>query len=125
MTACSAVSLLEGIRDTLDKGEQSILLLNRRGFNTYVSCAECRQPVVCPNCNIPLTYHKKNGQMMCHYCGYTMPFDAHCPNCHSDKLKASGVGTQRVEDEIARLFPDARILRMDADTTASRDSKGP
>ncbi len=114
--------LAQGIRDTLDKGEQSILLLNRRGFNTYVSCAECRQPVVCPNCNIPLTYHKKNSQLMCHYCGYTMPFDAHCPNCHSDKLKASGVGTQRVEDEIAKLFPDARLLRMDADTTASRYS---
>lgn len=114
--------LAQGIRAALDRGEQSILLLNRRGFNTFVSCAECRQPVVCPNCNIPLTYHKKNGQMMCHYCGYTMPFDAHCPNCHSDKLKASGVGTQRVEDEIARLFPDARILRMDADTTASRYS---
>lgn len=112
--------LAEGIRSTLEKGEQSILLLNRRGFNTYVSCASCRQPIVCPNCNLPLTYHKKNGHLMCHYCGYTMAMASTCPSCGSDKLRASGVGTQRVEDEIAKLFPDARVLRMDADTTASR-----
>lgn len=112
--------LADGITQTLKKGEQAILLLNRRGFNTYVSCASCRQPVVCPNCNLPLTYHKKNDMLMCHYCGYTMPMQSTCPNCHSDKLRASGVGTQRVEDEVVRLFPDARVLRMDADTTSSR-----
>ncbi len=112
--------LASGIEKNLEKGEQSILLLNRRGFNTYVSCTSCRQPVVCPNCEIPLTYHKKNGQMMCHYCGYSMPMSSKCPQCGCDKLRASGVGTQRVEDEVARLFPQARILRMDADTTASR-----
>ena len=114
--------LADKITETLEKKEQIILLLNRRGFTTYISCAECRQPVVCPNCNIPLTYHKKNDRYMCHYCGYTMDNNRVCPNCKSDKLKSSGVGTQRVEDEIARIYPGVRILRMDADTTSSRYS---
>lgn len=114
--------LADKITETLEKKEQIILLLNRRGFTTYISCAECRQPVVCPNCNIPLTYHKKNNRYMCHYCGYTMDNNCVCPNCKSDKLKSSGVGTQRVEDEIARIYPGVRILRMDADTTSSRYS---
>ena len=114
--------LADGIQSALDKKEQVILLLNRRGYTTYVSCASCRKPVVCPNCNIPLTYHKKNNRFMCHYCGYTMDNTSVCPNCGSDKLRSSGVGTQRVEDEITRLFPEAKVLRMDADTTSSRFS---
>lgn len=114
--------LAQGIEETVNRKEQVILLLNRRGFTTYISCASCRKPVVCPNCNIPLTYHKKNNIYMCHYCGYTMDNHSVCPSCGSDKLKSSGVGTQRVEDEIARLFPQAKILRMDADTTSSRFS---
>lgn len=114
--------LADKIAETLEKNEQVILLLNRRGFTTYISCAECRRPVVCPNCNIPLTFHKKNNRYMCHYCGYTMDNRSVCPSCGSDKLRASGVGTQRVEDEIARIFPSARILRMDADTATSRYS---
>lgn len=115
-------TLSEKLGETLKKGEQAILLLNRRGYTTYISCVECRQPVACPNCNIPLTYHKKNDRYMCHYCGYTMDNIEKCPHCGSHKLKSSGVGTQRVEDEIARLFPEARLLRMDADTTSSRYS---
>jgi primosomal protein N' (replication factor Y) len=114
--------LANKMTETLEKKEQIILLLNRRGFTTYISCASCRQPVVCPKCNIPLTYHKKNNRYMCHYCGYTMDNNGVCPSCGSDKLRTSGVGTQRVEDEIARLFPSARVLRMDADTTSSRYS---
>lgn len=115
-------TLSEKLGETLKKGEQAILLLNRRGYTTYISCVDCRQPVACPNCNIPLTYHKKNDRYMCHYCGYTMDNIEKCPHCGSQKLKSSGVGTQRVEDEIARLFPEARLLRMDADTTSSRYS---
>lgn len=114
--------LADKIRETLDKKEQIILLLNRRGFNTYISCLECKQPVSCPNCNIPLTYHKKNNKLMCHYCGYSMDNTGKCPECGSDHLHNSGVGTQRVETELENIFPDARLLRMDADTTFSKYS---
>lgn len=114
--------LADKITETLQKKEQTILLLNRRGFTTYISCADCRQPVVCPNCNIPLTYHKKNNRYMCHYCGYTMDNRSVCPSCGSDRLRSAGVGTQRVEDEIERIYPGARVLRMDADTASSRYS---
>ena len=114
--------LIDGIAENLRKKEQTILLLNRRGFNTYVSCLECKQPIVCKNCNIPLTYHKKNDKLMCHYCGFIMDNTGRCPECGSDHLHTSGVGTQKVENELARLFPDARLLRMDADTTYSRYS---
>ena len=114
--------LIDKIQENLDKKEQTILLLNRRGFNTYISCLECKQPIVCKNCNIPLTYHKKNDKLMCHYCGFTMDNTGKCPECGSDHLFTSGVGTQRVETEIERLFPNARLLRMDADTTYSKYS---
>lgn len=114
--------LLDKIGETLDKKEQTILLLNRRGFNTYVSCLDCKQPISCPNCGIPLTYHKKNGKLMCHYCGFSMDNTDKCPQCGSQRLHTGGVGTQRVEDELEKAYPSARILRMDADTTYSRYS---
>ncbi|MGN0666582.1 MAG: primosomal protein N' [Huintestinicola sp.] len=112
--------LIEEINANLERGEQSILLLNRRGYNTYISCTACREPVSCPNCSIPLTYHKANGRLICHYCGYSTEMITACPKCGSSKLKLTGMGTQRLEDEIAEFFPKARILRMDADTTYSR-----
>ena len=112
--------LVEEISYNLEKKEQTILLLNRRGYHTYVSCADCRQPAVCPNCSIPLTYHKVNDRLICHYCGYNTEMTRVCRHCGSEHLKLTGIGTQKVEDEIAALFPDARILRMDADTTYSR-----
>lgn len=113
--------LADAIGETLEKNEQVILLLNRRGFTTYMSCVDCRQPLCCPNCDLPMTYHKKNNRLMCHYCGYSEPVPDKCPNCGSvNKLKQSGVGTQKIEDELSVLFPDARLLRMDADTTFSR-----
>lgn len=114
--------LIDKIGETLDKKEQVILLLNRRGFNTYISCLDCKQPISCPNCNIPLTYHKKNDKLMCHYCGFTMDNTGKCPDCGSDHLHNSGSGTQRVENELENLFPNARLLRMDADTTFSKYS---
>lgn len=114
--------LMEKIGENLSKGEQTILLLNRRGFNTYVSCLDCKQPISCPKCGIPLTYHKKNNKLMCHYCGFAMDNVSVCPECGSDHLHTGGVGTQRVEDELLKAFPKARILRMDADTTYSRYS---
>lgn len=112
--------LYSGLSETLRKGEQAILLLNRRGYSTYVSCADCRQPVSCPNCALPLTYHKKNERLMCHYCGYSQAVPEVCPRCKGGRIKRSGVGTQRIEDELSGLFPEARLLRMDTDTTFSR-----
>lgn len=115
-----STELIDGINENLERGEQSILLLNRRGYHTFLSCRSCGEPVSCPNCSIPLTYHKVNGRLICHYCGYGEDYREHCPSCGSDILKLSGMGTQRLEEELAEFFPDARILRMDADTTYSR-----
>ncbi|MCI7767551.1 MAG: primosomal protein N' [Oscillospiraceae bacterium] len=112
--------LVNGVNANLQRGEQSILLLNRRGYHTIITCTECREPVSCPNCSIPLTYHKVNNRLICHYCGYGQDYTDKCPKCGSPKLRLSGMGTQRLEDELAEFFPSARILRMDADTTYSR-----
>ncbi len=112
--------LVEEINYNLGKKEQTIILLNRRGYHTYISCADCKETMFCPNCSIPLTYHKVNNRLICHYCGYSTEMTDTCPKCGSKHLKLTGTGTQKVEDEIAALFPDARILRMDADTTCSR-----
>lgn len=111
--------LMRELKENLECGEQSLLLLNRRGYHTYVSCAECRQPAVCPQCEIPMTYHKVNGRLICHYCGYSEDFTGRCSRCGGG-LRSQGMGTQRLEDEIAQFLPSARILRMDADTTYSR-----
>lgn len=115
-----SVRLEEAVEENLRRGEQTILLLNRRGHSPYVSCAACRQPLICPTCFLPLTFHKKNGRLMCHYCGYSTAYPQSCPNCGENQFKPSGVGTQRIEDELAERFPQARLLRMDADTTFSR-----
>ena len=114
--------LAEEINANLKKGEQSILLLNRRGYHTIISCCDCYQPVYCPNCSVPLTYHKKNDKLMCHYCGYVSEPVTVCPSCGSERLKNMGFGTQKLEEELAMFFPKARVLRMDADTTFSRYS---
>ncbi len=110
------------LQETLDNNEQAILLLNRRGFTTYISCLDCRKPISCPNCELPLTYHKKNNKLMCHYCGFSMDNVSKCPDCGSDHLHTGGVGTQKIEAELAEKFPKARLLRMDADTIFSRYS---
>ncbi|MDE6600088.1 MAG: primosomal protein N', partial [Oscillospiraceae bacterium] len=112
--------LVEEINYNLEKKEQTILLLNRRGYHTYISCADCKEPLVCPNCSIPMTYHRTNGRVLCHYCGHSEEMPSSCGKCGSAHLKMTGLGTQKVEDEVASLFPNARILRMDADTTYSR-----
>lgn len=112
--------LTDEIYYNLQHQEQTILLLNRRGYNTYISCAKCREPVICPNCNVPLTYHKINGQLLCHYCGFHKEMMSKCEKCGSEHLKMTGEGTQKIEDELAKFFPDTKILRMDTDTTYSR-----
>lgn len=114
--------LIDEVNANLKRGEQSILLLNRRGFHTIISCVDCYQPIYCPNCSVPLTYHRKNGKLMCHYCGFAQEPATVCPACGSNRLKSMGFGTQRLEEELKMFFPAARILRMDADTTFSRYS---
>lgn len=113
-------TLHEAIQENLDRGEQSILLLNRRGFHTIISCCACNKPVYCDNCSVPMTFHKPDGMLHCHYCGAVRSMPEVCPACGGEHLRRMGFGTQRLEDELAVRFPSARILRMDADTTASR-----
>ena len=110
------------LRDNFANGKQSILLLNRRGYNTYAQCTECGTVSTCPNCSISLTYHIKNGRLICHYCGYSVPFSNKCGNCHNETVKFSGTGTQKLEEELNMIVPNAKILRMDTDTTSSRYS---
>lgn len=112
--------LLEAIEENLNNGQQSIILLNRRGHNTFVSCRSCSKVISCPNCSISLTFHSANNRLMCHYCGYSVPAPSECPECGSSKLRYSGAGTQRAEQELHELFPDAGILRMDTDSTMRR-----
>lgn len=112
--------LIRAVNENIKNGRQSILLLNRRGYNTFAVCGSCRGAIKCPNCLLPLTFHKQNGRLMCHYCGYSVKFDGRCPVCRSDNVRTSGAGTQLIEEELAEIFPGARVLRMDADTTSSR-----
>lgn len=125
MTGSSSVigpQLYKAVSDCISNKKQAILLMNRRGFNTFAVCEQCKTVLSCPNCSIPLTYHKANNRLMCHYCGYSREYTATCPECHGNSVKYSGVGTQLIEDEIERMFPTAKVLRMDADTTMSRYS---
>ncbi len=110
------------IQDRLDKKEQSILLLNRRGFGTLVMCSSCGHAFKCPNCDITLTYHKSSNSLRCHYCGYFMQKPVKCPECGEGEIKDSGLGTERLEEELKKLYPTARIVRMDADTTSKKGS---
>ena len=114
--------LLQNIEYNLEHGRQSILLLNRRGHNPFVTCTQCGEAVTCPNCSISLTYHSRNNRLMCHYCGYSLPYRNECPTCHAKSLRMGGSGTQKAEEDIAKIFPDARILRMDTDATSSKSS---
>ncbi len=115
-------TLKELIQQNLDNHKQTILLINRRGFNTFIACNSCGHVITCPNCSISLTYHSNNNRLMCHYCGYSKPLDHICPECGENSVRYSGYGTQRIEDALKFLFPTARVLRMDADTTSRKFS---
>lgn len=110
------------IEENLKREEQTILFLNRRGFSTFVSCRSCGYVPHCPNCNISLTYHKFEDKLKCHYCGYERPNYKLCPKCGSNYIRYFGGGTQKVEDELKRLFPNATTIRMDMDTTGKKQS---
>lgn len=114
--------LKEVLKDRLERGEQSILLLNRRGFGTLVMCSACGYTFKCPNCDITLTYHKSSNALRCHYCGYYIKKPDICPECKNEAINDSGVGTERLESELAKMFPEARLIRMDADTTSKKGS---
>lgn len=117
-----SVRLREEIRRNLDRDEQTILFLNRRGFATFVSCRSCGYVVKCEHCNIAMTYHKNKNYLTCHYCGYTVKNYTECPACGSRYIRHFGTGTQRVEEEVHELFPGASVLRMDVDTTGGKSS---
>ena len=114
--------LYQALKENLENGKQSILLNNRRGFNTFVACRACNEVITCPHCSVSMTYHSDNRRLMCHYCGYSAPVPKTCPSCGEPYLRFAGHGTQKAEEELARLFPEARILRMDADTMTRRSS---
>ena len=112
--------LLDSISDKLTKGEQVILLLNRRGYSSFVTCKNCGYTFKCPNCDITLTFHKSSNTLRCHYCGYgTKVYDV-CPSCGEEAINDLGVGTEKVEEELHSLFPNGRVLRMDFDTTSKK-----
>lgn len=114
--------LKKDIEEKLNNKEQIILFLNRRGFSNFISCRSCGEVIKCDDCDISMTYHKAKNRLICHYCGKTKPLPKLCPSCGSKFIKQFGVGTQRVEEEVKKYFPKARVLRMDRDTTGKKDS---
>ena len=112
--------LQEKIKDRLEKKEQIILLLNRRGFSTFITCSNCGYTYKCPNCDITLTYHKSTNNLICHYCGYQKKRDEVCPNCGEDGLNYYGLGTEKLEETINSMYPGIRVVRMDQDTTRNK-----
>ncbi|WP_075617508.1 primosomal protein N' [Paenisporosarcina indica] len=115
-----SIDLAEAIKLRLDRQEQMVLFLNRRGHSSFVLCRDCGTVVECPNCDISMTYHRHNERIKCHYCGEESQVPTICPECKSEHIRFFGTGTQKVEEEIARLFPTARVLRMDVDTTRKK-----
>ena len=117
-----SLAMEDAIRRNLEAHKQTILLLNRRGYQTVAQCEDCREVLKCPKCSVPMVYHKASHKLLCHYCGSQMdPPPKNCPAC-GGKLQYRGFGTQKAEEELARLFPEARILRMDQDSTAAKDA---
>lgn len=112
--------LMSKIEDRLQKREQVVLLLNRRGYSTFVLCRSCGYTAECPHCDISLTYHQTNHTIRCHYCDYIETMPATCPKCQSDSIRYFGIGTQRIEEELSKLFPGIRVIRMDMDTTSRK-----
>jgi len=115
-------TLRDALAETLSAGGQAILFLNRRGFSTFVLCTECGYSAKCPYCSVSLVYHKARGKLVCHYCGFERAVPDVCPNCAGRGIRLLGFGTQRAEEEVRALFPSARVLRMDVDTTGTRGS---
>jgi primosomal protein N' (replication factor Y) (superfamily II helicase) len=114
--------LFEMLKERIERKEQSVLFLNKRGHSSFVMCRDCGYVMNCPNCDISLTYHRVSEQMKCHYCGYESYVPKHCPECSSEYIRYFGTGTQKVEEELGKLLPEARVIRMDVDTTGRKGS---
>ena len=114
--------LLAAMYERLQRKEQILLLLNRRGYTPILRCIGCGHVVMCPHCEVAMSYHKDDKQLKCHTCGYTMPVPNYCPECGSDTWRYLGLGTQKLEELVQIKFPDARIIRMDADTTGKKNA---
>jgi primosomal protein N' (replication factor Y) len=112
--------LLEGITQRLDNGEQTIVLLNRRGFSSFVACRACGERIQCANCSVTLTFHRRDRRLLCHYCNYAEKVPSVCPKCQNEHIYFLGVGSEKVEDELHREFPTARIARLDRDTVSGK-----
>ena len=122
MTGPFSPRLLSAVREALKRGEQAILFQNRRGFAPMVECRQCGWVPKCPDCDVSLTYHKNLNVLTCHYCGYTMRVPEECPCCESKDIRGRGYGTEKIEDEIRNILPEARIARMDLDTTRTKNA---
>ncbi|MBB6452975.1 primosomal protein N' (replication factor Y) [Salirhabdus euzebyi] len=112
-----SMELQEKIRERIQKKQQIVLFLNRRGYSTFVICRDCGNTVQCPHCDISLTYHRNQERLKCHYCSYEIPMPKKCPECESESIRYFGTGTQKVEEALQQTFPEARVIRMDVDTT--------
>jgi primosomal protein N' (replication factor Y) len=112
--------LIEALGQRVESGEQTIVLLNRRGFSSFVACRSCGERVQCINCSLTLTYHKRDRRLLCHYCGYAEKVPNQCPKCQSEHIYFLGIGSERVEEELHRAFPVARIARLDRDTVTGK-----
>ncbi len=117
-----SASMKKALVDCYQQGKKSILLLNRRGYHQFLMCRHCGEVVLCPHCDVPLKYHKTIDRLMCHYCGYSVKGIKTCPTCKSPHLYPNGMGTQRIEEEVAKLLPKGKIIRMDADTTNTKNA---
>ena len=120
MKSLLAPSLIEAITEAMADGEQVILFRNRRGFASWVECKNCGWVSKCTRCEVALTYHKRRGQLVCHYCNGAYPLPHTCPKCNNEELKPLGIGTERIEEEVKQLFPEATVARVDADTTGGK-----
>lgn len=114
--------LQDEIKNNIDNKKQTILFLNRRGYSTFIMCRECGYVAKCKNCNISLTYHRNVNKLKCHYCGFETTVLKECPECNSKRVKYFGTGTQKLEDEVHKLFPEASTIRMDIDTVSKKNS---
>lgn len=117
-----SIALLEKIKERLKRSEQIVLMLNRRGYSSFVMCRDCGYVLKCPNCDISLTYHKVSDLVKCHYCGFEARTPKQCPECSSEHIRFFGTGTQKVEEELGKILPEARVIRMDVDTTSRKGS---